>query len=418
MKEKCLVRDHGLFLCVAQRLAKDFGDVGYFTDWENGAPTPSMDHVGEGLPGITRVNTWEDYIEEERPSLIVFPDVGHGSMQRRERNLGNTVFGTGRGEVLEDDRIFFRKILEKKGLPVAPYDTAFSIDDLREKLKKVKDKYVKISLYRGIGETFHHKSYEYPETKTTLAEWEKELGILDKEVDFIIEDPIKAFVENIAIEWFFTKEGPLNRGLIGIENKNSFYLGKSIEYKDIPGSIKTVSDAFVPVFRKYDVRGAVSLEGHITEDNKFYYDDPCMRFGRPPVGSIVNSYKNFTPIAKSVAEGKLIDAEMLSKYVIEVMLQVREPGKGQIPIEFPEKYADNVIIANLCKIDGRYIHLAQDKEPIIGSVVATGNSIYDARDEALEIAAKVKGPGVYFDKDGFDMIEETIKKAKRIGINF
>ena len=157
------------------------------------------------------------------------------------------------------------------------------------------------------------------------------------------------------------------------------------------------------------------MEGHVTEKNEFYYDDPCMRFGSPPGEGICIIYGNLDKVMMAIADGKLIKPEFTGSHVAEVMLQVREPGTGQVEIEIPKKYENNVMIRNLCKLDGKFHHLAVDKEPIIGAAVAVAHDPYTAMDNAMEIASKVKGDGVYFDVDGFDEIEESIKKMKKLG---
>ena len=416
MSKKFLFKDHGLFLCVAQKVAREQGEAFYHpANWENGSPTPNKDHVGYGVPGITLIDTFEDFIMEEKPDLLVFPDVGYGGEQERERRLGNKVFGTGRGEVLEDDRVFFRKILEKKKLPFAKYEVINTgIDDLRDKLKKLKDKWIKISMYRGIGETFYHKEYDN-NTKQYLAHYETTVGALDKEVDFIIQDPIPAYVKNIGIECFVTDTGYLETVLYGLENKNSAYLGKAVKYSDLPKPLRQVSDAFLPVYKKYNVRGALSMEGHVCEKNLFFFDDPCMRFGSPPGEGICEVYSNLSDIMMNIADGKTIKAEISMPYVAEVMLQIREPGTGQLKIEFPPSQSDNVKIRNLCRIGGQYVHLMEDKEPIIGATVGRGKSYKEAQEQALDIAKKVKGNGVYFDPDGFEDINEQLKRMNKLG---
>lgn len=413
--DACLVIDHGLFPFVAQKLSEFIPECYYFTHWENGAPMPQMDHIGHGLDGIIRVDSVYDVINDEKPGLIVFGDVGHGDWQEDLRQRGFSVFGTSRGELLEDDRIKFRKILEKLKLPVSPYVPVYGgIEELREKLQKVTDKYVKISMYRGAGETFHHKNYE--ESKTEINRLGHVLDIFDKEVEFIIEDPIKAFVENVAIEWFLNDKGYLSHGIWGIENKNSAYLGKKCEFNKLPPVLKDIADKFLPIYKKYLVRGAISVEGHVTEDGKFWYDDPCMRFGSPPGEVIVEAYDNFPDVLKSIADNETIEPEMSDDYFTEVMLKVREPSDESINVEFPNKFSDSVKLRNLCKMNGKLSIIPQGKETIIGAAVGKGKSIDEAKEKAFNAAKSVKGEGIYYDKDGFDVIDEQIKKAKRAGL--
>ena len=414
--KKCLVYDHGLFLYIAQRLAEDFGEVFYFSEWESSAPLPDKDHIGYGVSGITRADTLEDVLLSEEPDLIVFPDVGHGGKQDFLRQAGDRVFGTCRGEVLEDDRVFLRKALEKLDLPVSPYQVINGgVDELRAELQKVKNKFVKVSLYRGICETFLHKNYKC--SKAELNRIAHALGILDGEVEFLIEDPIESVCE-VGAEWFFTDKGYLPIGMYGYEIKNKGYCGKICEYDDLPKPLKIITDKFAPLYKKYMVRGALSTEVRITKDQESYFIDPCMRFGSPPGECLSEIYENMAEIMWSVAGGDIVTPEPRFKYAAQVMLQSREAATEPMPIDIPEKYAKQVKLRCLCRIKGQYYYLPQDKETVIGAAIGLADTYEEAQEKALEAANEMEDSDLYYDKDVFEKANEQIEKAESVGMGY
>ena len=414
--KKVLVFDHGLFPFIAVRLAEDFGTTYYFKEWETGAPTPDDAFVGTGLPNITRVDSFFDVLMKEKPDLIVFPDVGHGDLQEYLREQGFKVFGTGKSEILEDDRVFLRKVLEKLKLPVSSYKVINGgIEELWKELEKEKNKYVKISLYRGVMETFFYENAK--RSKSELDYLAYKLGILDKEMEFLIEDPIDSIVE-VGAEWFFTDQGYLPAGMYGYEIKNKGYCGKIVSYGKLPGPLKVITDKFLPVYKKYKVRGALSIEARVTKDQKSYFIDPCMRFGSPPGEVLSEAYENMSEIMTSVADGKSVLPKQRYDYAAQVMLQVREPLKTQLALNIPEKYVKSLKFRNLCRIKGQYYHLPQDEETVIGAAIGFGKNIKEAQDKAMEAASQMEDHAVYFDKDVFLKADEQIKKGRRVGVEF
>lgn len=411
--KKVVVIDHGLFPFMAQRLGESY-DAYYFKEWETGAPNPDGAFIGYGLPKVTRIDSIFDFLRLDKPDLVVFPDVGHGDWQECLKAQGHKVFGTAKGEILEDDRAFLRKLLEKLGLPVAPYKIINGgIDELRKELEKEKKKYVKISLYRGVAETFFYEDYK--KSKGELDYLAHKLGVLDKEVEFIIEDPIESMVE-VGAEWFFTDDGFLPKGMFGYEIKNKGYCGKIVSYDDLPKPLKVITDKFMPVYKKYNVRGALSTEVRITKDKKSYFIDPCMRFGSPPGEVLSEAYENMADIMLSVAEGKALMPKERFRYAAQVMLQTREALKGQLVLDIPERYSKSLKFRNLCRIKGQYYHLPSDEETVIGAAIGFGKSVEEAQYRALDAAKQMEDSMIYYDKDVFLKTDEQLKKAELVGM--
>jgi hypothetical protein len=410
--KKVLIHDNGLFPYLAPRLSEDFGEVFYHTECGGASPTPDKSHIGFGLENITRVDSFEECLMEDKPDLIVFPDVGDGDKQVFLRSVGYRVFGSGKGEILEQDRVFLRKCLSKLGLPVAPYKVVTNgIDSLRDELAKAKNKFVKISYYRGIGETFKHDDYD-KKSKFEINRIANVCGALDSEVEFVIEDPIESDAE-FGAEWFFADDGFLPVGMFGPEVKNKGYCGKVCDYKDLPKPLKLIMEKFTPLFKKYKVRGALSTEVRITKDGKPYFIDPCMRFGSPPGEVLSEAYENMAEIMWNVAEGKSVTPKPKAKYWAQIMLQCREAATYTMPINFDPKMARNLKFRYLCKIKNQHYYLPQAGETIIGAAIGWGETLKIAQNMAIRAAESVEAGDVFWDKDVFDMADEQIKKGEK-----
>src|SRR5205823_2580966 len=99
-------------------------------------------------------------------------------------------FGSGWNERLELDREYLDEVLKDVELPTIPSETVKGMKKLRERLKEVEGKYIKVSFVRGLMETWHHSDYRL--SKPKLDEIEYSLGCLSEEQDFIIQDSLEA----------------------------------------------------------------------------------------------------------------------------------------------------------------------------------------------------------------------------------
>ena len=97
--KKALIYDHGTFVSLAERLAQDFGEVGYFSPYNSSFPSSNATYIGHGLKGVTRVNNFFDYVE--KADIVIFPDVGDGDIQEYLVSKGKRVMGSRKGEDME-----------------------------------------------------------------------------------------------------------------------------------------------------------------------------------------------------------------------------------------------------------------------------------------------------------------------------
>lgn len=90
----CVVLDHGMFLELALRLARDFGHV-YYVDplWEESFAKLNHALIGDGFDEIERVKEIWDVIDQV--DLAVFPDTFNSAMQEYIAQSGIPVWGGG-----------------------------------------------------------------------------------------------------------------------------------------------------------------------------------------------------------------------------------------------------------------------------------------------------------------------------------
>jgi len=105
---------------------------------------------------------------------------------------------------------------------VGPYRVITGLPDLRKYLKTVEDKYIKINLWRGNGET--RRSINYRIIETLLDRWEFELGPMKYSEKFIIEDELPDKEEIGTDRWCADGMYP-KEYLSGIEIKGMSYAG-------------------------------------------------------------------------------------------------------------------------------------------------------------------------------------------------
>ena len=408
------VIDWGLFLPVAQRLASDFKKVNYHVPRESGFPTANRYKIGDGLDGITRVDEDDLWKAIDRSDLIVFPDVGDGGLQEYLRKHGKKVFGTGRGENLELDRQWFREGLKKLGLPVIPYRVVKGIDSLRKVFREEKDKWVKISTFRGLGETFHHQ--DYTKSLPWIDSITHKSGPYQQYMEFLVEDSMPGV--EVGSDWFFTNGQYLNKGMYGIEVKDKGYICKVIDHDKLPKKIQEVDSKMAPVMKSLGVMGAISTEVRIGKDGKPYFIDSCQRFGSPPGETITEMYSNFSELVWGCANGEAVEPKPIAKYGAQIVLYSEFAIKEWCPVDIPKEIEHRVKLRNLCKIRGQNYIIPQDDNNAIGSALGFGKTLEEAQVNALETAERVEAEGVYFFDNTFEKADAYLEDAKKFGVGF
>jgi hypothetical protein len=409
-----VVRIHGygtFEIFLAHRMADEFKRVELFVPWVKSCPTPDLQWIGKGIPGVDRILSFEE--GQDEVDLFCFFDVCDGDKVDALRARGKKVFGTGRKEErLEVDRKFFKRTLAERGLPFAKYRVVKGIDSLTPILKKEKDLWVKLDVNsRGLMETFHHSDW-----KTSVSRIDKlahDLGGLRDTEEFMIEEPIEAVAEPGSDTLHVNGEF-IESGLVGFEDKDTGYVGRVMPIDEFPAPLKLVNDAMLLIYKKFGIRSAISAEVRITKAGKPYYIDACQRMGNPPAASISVIYKNLPQLIWSIAGGEKIRPEFTGKYVAEVTVNAEDAKTEWVPLGIKDEDLESVKLHRSCKIGAQYFSIPFG-DMAVAQAVGVGKTREEAEMEALEASDKFQCPGKMYDKTTFEKIDESIKKAAQYG---
>lgn len=388
-KKKILVIDHGLFLSFALRMARGknhFGKVYYHNATKSGRPTVSSIFVGQGYQEIEVLKDPWDMIDEV--DVLAFPDVLDGPKQEYLRRTGYNVWGSGKGDELELYRYYWKRMIESVGLAVNPYVIIKGIPLLREYLRDHKNKYIKISLLRGLMETRKHE--EYWLTKGFLDQKEVELGPEAKHMEFLVEDPVKTEVE-IAGDHYFVKDFP-DKAINGVEIKDEGYVGMVQAYREMPKQILKVDEALKPVLKKYGYANLLAIELRIALDGTAHPIDPCCRQGSPSGEAQLAVWTNFPEIVYHGAHGELVQPEHDNIFVAQAMIYHTGIEKGWPAVKIPKEVRPYTnLYYGYREGEHDYVVPQPDAFDELGSVCATGATMQEAIDLCKERAEQISG---------------------------
>lgn len=413
-KTECwTIVDNGLFVEWAVHLAKFVGKVNYYSPWEGPFPKRNQLRIGEGLPGVTRINDYHSVIDET--DRWIFPDICYGGFQEHLDSLGKKVWGSRTGDNLENDREISKKIFKKMGLEVGNYEVIVGVDSLRRYLKDNDKQWIKTSLTRGDFESFFAKNYKLIEPK--IDQIEHILGIGKKTQRFICEDDIPDAVEVGYDGYSVNGEFP-NSSLIGIEVKCASYIGHFRKEREIPKQITNINYKIAGLLEDVNYRNFIAVEARITRDGVAHIIDPCMRLGSPPNEVILQEYTNLPDIIAYGTEGICVDPIPKGKWAVELCLKSSWAEKECQAIHFPEEIREHVKLKCLTKEKDNYYIVPL---PVVG--LGTIGAVVDTGDDLAETIERVKGyaeqvEGFYLEKDmsALDAAQEEIDKLKDFGI--
>lgn len=399
-KKRVLVYDGGgLFLPLAERLSRDFAEVGYFKPWQSDTPDGRELMVGYGVPRITRVKYFfKDYSNYD---LIVFPDVWEGDLQEDLRNRGCRVWGSGMGSGLELNRAETKREMEKGDFDINPWSAVKGTQALRKYLKDHDGQYVKISTFRGLGETFEADNLD--DADGMIAELESKHAALAPCIPFVCENKVESKRE-VGYDGYCIDGQFPDTAVFGIEKKNKAYFGIASKYSDMPPSVIQINDELSGLLNRYKYRQFLSTE--IIEENgsenAFLIDLTCRQAS--PAGEVYcEILDNISEIIWEGAGGKLVQPDISKRYGAQIVLTSDWAVEHCQKVEFPEEIRDNVKLYNHCRIDGVDWVIPQTvKMKHIGSVVALSDSPEDARDQCKELASQIKGFDISYNEDALD----------------
>lgn len=413
---KCLlVADHGLFQSWAHRLARDFGEVLYWTPaLDDLFPTARKALIGDGFQDIKRVQNF--FEAAKRADLIIFTDVYFSDLLEHCRNdLGKRCWGAGAGEELELERWKAKQLLKKQGLPTQYTERVIGLDNLRYYLQENDDKYVKVSRYRGIGETWHHITYRLSEAK--LDEMEHQIGMQKYIMPFLIEDSIDCESEP-GWDGFIVDGASSKTAIIGWEIKDKAYIGRAIEQKDICAGLLDINAALESYFKSHKYRGWFSSEGRITKDGTCYPIDLTTRSASPAGESYQEMYSNWAEIIWRGAEGDVVEPKLAGKFGGQVTIKSAWAERDWQNIYFPEKIRPWVKLYNSCQIKGRLAIIPQESAHLseIGTVVGIGDTPDEVRRAVKLHSGLIEGYQIEVNVSALDDAEDVMEKSKKMKV--
>ncbi len=397
---RALVYDGGgTFLPLAERLSREFAEVGYFKPWENDTPDGRELMVGYGVPGITRIKYF--FQEYKKYDLIIFPDVWEGDLQEDLRSRGCRVWGSGMGASLELNRGNTKREMEKCDFDINPWASVTGTKALRKYLKEHDGQYVKISTFRGLGETFEAKNLD--DAEGMIAELESKHAAIASCIPFVCENKVESKRE-VGYDGYCIDGQFPDMAVFGVEKKNKAYFGIASKYDDMPPSVIQINDELSGMLSRYKYRQFLSTEIIEEEgsENKFLIDLTCRQAS--PAGEVYcEMFDNLPEIMWEGADGKLVQPKISKKYGAQLMLTSDWAVEHCQKVEFPEEIRPSVKLYNHCRVDGADWIIPQTvKMKHIGSVVALSDSPEEAVLECKELAAQVSGFDIAFNEDALD----------------
>lgn len=408
-----LICDNGLFTCIAERLAREFGRVLYFDGWVSAFPRRRDAAVGEGVPGIERIYDLWNFID--KVDLWVFPDLYYAPLQAYLRSLGKRVWGAGRADWLELDRWRSRQAQKQLGLPAPHTRRVVGLDALSTLLSEVENVWVKVSRFRGDFETFKHTSMIT--SQPLLDDLRTRYGPLADTTEFIVEENIEGV--ELGYDGYCVDGQWPNSSLFGYEIKDRAYIGHVLPYDRLPEQVQRVNAAFAPLLEKYQCRSFLSFEMRITSSGDPYVIDPCLRSGSPPTEVVVEIVENLGEIFWAGGAGELIQPRFAAPYGAMLLLHSPWAVHSWTPLEIPADLQRWVKVRNSTSQGGyRYFCPSDVELPEIGAVVAIGETLEEATEVCKARAEAVHGYQVTSFPESFDEATAAISEGERYGVHF
>jgi hypothetical protein len=379
-----LIYDHGDNVHLAERIARDVGRVLYYCPWQSELQYKDL-VVGTGLPGVEKVETFWDHIEEA--DLIYCPDVHDYDVVETLREQGRKVVGAGSGARLELDREFVRELSASAGLPTINSVKIEGLGALIEYLKDVEDKWVKTNVYRGTMETFHHVNFE--SSKPILDELAVTLGPGAETIEFYVEDPV-AGVE-VGFETFIQGGKLLSPMLYGCTD-GQCSLFRVLAYSELPAQFRDIFDKILPQIAAYNIRADFHTEIRFDGTNAYLTDVTMRPPGAYVSGLMSEAMTNFTDVLFGLADGAAPDPVFAAKMAGSVQLVSDHALKRWFAIDAPADADAWLKLTAYSKFEGRrYVSPGNNA---IGGIVATGETLEEIVKTIEERYATLKSAGI------------------------
>jgi hypothetical protein len=402
----------GLYLYCAEKLAEKYGKVMYYLADADAYPTSQKHTIGMGIPKVKRIHDFWKHID--KADIVYFWDCYDGELQHWLRSQGKTVFGSGRGEQVEIDKVMFLETLEKLKLPCPKTYLAEGIDDLTQYLEANDGETMWLkNLHRGDFETRKFKSMA--QIKPFLDDLRKRIGTASDTMEVLVQHKIDAECEagydGFQVDGQFT-----NNCIVGYEMKDKGFVGKV--FSETPEIIKGINDAFSDTFKRLGYRGNYSTEIRITKDGQPYYIDATCRVPSPPGELLCELYDNWAEATWDIATGTVPELKPKAQYGAEIILTSDWYDQHELHVTFPKEIAQYVKLKNHTRRDGEYYCVPNGNGTFFGAVVAYADTLDKAIELVKSYAEQVEADELDYNDEIFEDACEQIECGEKFGIYF
>jgi len=414
-KTACVV-DSGYFISLARKLSQTFKKVYYCTPTDKEFLSANDYATGWGFPEIEKIEGYEFMRPEilKKIDVFIFPDIGYAPIQSYLRSIGKPVWGSGDATDYEIYRSLFLKTLGDLGLARAPYKIIKGLPALIEHLKTVKNKYIKVDVFRREMETWHHIDHEH--SKAQLKHLSVLFGGIEDEITFVVQDEIPTELETGGDLWVIDDKYP-SKYFMGYEKKNELYIASLKSASDMPDAVKEVNKRLIPLFKKYGYRNFFATE--IRVNGKPYFIDPTFRLPGMSGEQILETCSNLAYVIWYGAHGVYIDPIYEYQYAVTASAYYCGEGseEGWSVVKVPKESERWIKFSHCCLIDGLYHFPSEDAEDL-GVVIGAGNTLLEAFAMLKKNIDSLKDEPVYFKLKGFFDLLKSIREAEKKGIKF
>lgn len=407
-----LIDTGGMHASTAKALADQGNEVFYYIPYFSPYARFKDFASGLGLPGVTKVLDFGNYLDEV--DLILFPDVGMGDFAQYLRDKGYPVFGAGKAEEMEQDRGLSSQMMDQFGIAHPEMTVVKGIDEALQFLFKKQETnqladgnyFVKFNVFRGSIDSFPADTLE--QTEEMFAKVRSEFGPYANEIPIIINK--KSEGTETGADLFFNGTDFIKPVLWGFESSSN-YVG--YVDSDIPDFQKDYLEKSAEYLRSVNYRGAFSTEVIYNGQECSFIDWTC-RFPMP-LGLMYSHFiPNFAEFLLAIAqgetpktglpEGKYIGiASFSSENAIEDWLPVKGNEFSQF-LRFIQVNGHDFIVPGVSTL---------------GCVVGTGDS-FDSFNK--DLIKNCEGVEAFFGSLDPDFLREVTDKyldpLKKYGIQF
>lgn len=375
-------------------------------------PVISEGIIGDGFEGVERADSIWQFKDDV--DLFVFPDIGFAPEQMELLRQGKIVWGSRRADALESNRGLFLRTLKEIDLPCPKFEVVNGMNRLRDYLKDKEDKFIKVSRWRGDFETLHW--IDWKDGEMELDRLAVRFGATKNAIKFYVFDPIPAEIEDGIDTYCIDGQWP-SLVLHGMEKKDKSFIGTITPFKDVPGPVRMVNEAFGPVLGRYGYRGAFSTEVRIDDKGESYFIDPTCRFPSPPYQIEMDLFGNFSDIIWQGANGVLIDPEPTAEFGVQAVLKMDKNVDDWAAVKIPESVSEQVKGAFCCEIDGALCFPPSPMGNMVAWLTATGDTLKEAIQNLQGYKDELGDAFTVEDKSLADLLVE-INAAEDAGMKF